>query len=55
MNIKTTSEILSEQLTEKINYEWEIVQQCVDKKFIRGIYTSLERLLKLYKQRDIKF
>lgn len=38
----------------QINYEWKTLQESVDRHYIRGIYSSLDRLCKLYKQRDIK-
>lgn len=54
MTTKSTGEILTDQLNEKIKYEWDILGDAYERKFIRGMYTSLERLVKLYKQRDIK-
>lgn len=53
--ITTVKEVIHSDIHKQIDYEWGILGECYQKKFIRGMYSSLERLLKLYKQRDIKF
>jgi len=54
IEIKSVKEVIHSDIHRNIEYEWGILRENLDKKFIRGMYSSLDRLLKLYKQRDIK-
>lgn len=47
-------ELVQGDIRPKIDYEWTVLQESLDKKYIRGMYASLDRLCKLYRQRDKK-
>lgn len=53
-NMILIKDAISSDLHVQIQYEWLVVRENVEKKYIRGIYSSLDRLIKLYKKRDIK-
>lgn len=54
MTVQNLKDVITSDVNTQIQYEWVVLQECLDRKFIRGMYASLERLLKLYKKRDIK-
>jgi len=48
----STEQLLDDELRTQINYEWNVLQSCVDRKYIRGCYASLERLCQMYRKRE---
>jgi hypothetical protein len=54
MSEKKIDELVHSDLRTLIEYEWTVLGGCYQKRFIRGIYSSLTRLLDLYKQKDFE-
>lgn len=54
MAVQNIKDVLSSDLNVQIQYEWIVLGEAYQKKFIRGMYSSLDRLVKLYKRRDIR-
>lgn len=54
IEVKSVKEVIHSDIHRNIEYEWVILRENLDRKYIRGMYSSLDRLVKLYKQRDIK-
>jgi len=52
--IKSVDEVIKSNMRESIEYEWVVLRDCLDRRYIRGMYESLDRLCKLYKKRDIQ-
>jgi len=52
--VQQIKDLVHSDVQVQINYEWKTLQDSVDRHYIKAIYASLDRLCKLYKQRNIK-
>lgn len=53
--MKSTNDILNNPIRTNIEYEWETLRGCMEKRYIRGLYSSLDRLCRLYtEERKLK-